>query len=67
MKKVLMLAAMVLGTAAMVNVQAAPAKTVPAKEVKVEKQGKHAKHAKHAKSKVTKAEPAKMGVGKAKK
>ena len=34
MKKVLMLAAMVLGTAAMVNVQAAPVKSVPAKEVK---------------------------------
>lgn len=40
MKKVLMLALLVLGTTAMVNAQTAPAKTTPTKEVKM---GRHKK------------------------
>jgi hypothetical protein len=47
MKKVLMLAAILLGTTVMVNAQTEPAKTAPAKEVK------------HTKKKEKKAEPAK--------
>lgn len=50
MKKVLMLAFLVLGTTAMVNAQTAPAaKVAPAKEVKAEKKA-------IKKAKITKAE-----------
>ncbi len=47
MKKVLMLAAILLGTTVMVNAQTEPAKTAPAKETK------------HTKKTEKKAEPAK--------
>lgn len=50
MKKVFMLAFLVLGTTAMLNAQTAPVKTVPAKEVK------HVKHAKHVKKTTEKEE-----------
>ncbi len=53
MKKVLMLAALFLGTTAMVNAQATPAKAEAKKEVR------HAKHAKkHAEKKAEKMEKA---------
>ena len=59
MKKVFMLAALVLGTTAMVNAQTAPAKTAPAKEVKAEKKAtKKAKAEKKAEV-ATPAAPAK--------
>lgn len=48
MRKVLIMAALFLGTTAMVNAQTTPAKTETPKEVK------HAKHAKHAKKKAEK-------------
>ena len=40
MKKVLLLAALFLGTTAMVNAQTEPAKAAPKKEVKAKKQTK---------------------------
>ena len=64
MKKVFMLAALVLGTTAMVNAQTTPAKAVATKETK------EVKHAKKAKLKAEKtaeaAMPAKAEVAKKK-
>lgn len=63
MKKLFMLAALVLGTTAMVNAQTAPVKTAPMKEVKHAKHRKHRKHAKKEEmgetKKMEKAEDAK--------
>ncbi len=67
MKKVLMLALMVLATSALVNAQTAPEKKTEVKEVKMGKHEKHAKkHTKKETNKVDtkmeetkKAEPAK--------
>ncbi len=59
MKKVLMLAAVLLGTSAMVNAQQTPAKAAPAKEVKATKKAaKKAKQEKKAEAATT-AMPAK--------
>ncbi len=57
MKKVIMLAVLVLGTTAMLNAQTEPAKATPPKELK---HVKHAKHAKKAAEKEEKAETKKM-------
>jgi hypothetical protein len=54
MKKLLMLAAVLLGTTAMVNAQTEPAKTATSKEVKSAKHMKHSKADK--KMEATKAE-----------
>ena len=51
MKKVLLMAALFLGTTAMVNAQTEPAKAAPAKEVKAKK----AKKAKAVKKEMTPA------------
>ncbi|WP_367754760.1 hypothetical protein [Flavobacterium sp. WC2430] len=58
MKKVILLAMLVLGTTAMVNAQTATKSTAPAKEVKI---GKHKKHNKKevAKMEATKTEATK--------
>ncbi len=54
MKKVMMLAMLVLGTTVMVNAQTIPAKTAPVKEVKI---GKHNKaHKKEPKEEAKKTE-----------
>lgn len=59
MKKVLLLAAVILGTSAMVNAQE-PAKAAPAKEVKTVKKNRKAdKKAVAVKTETTKAEAAK--------
>lgn len=57
MKKVMMLAMLVLGTTAMVNAQTSPAKSTPVKEVKMVKHTKATK--KEVKPEVKKAEPIK--------
>jgi hypothetical protein len=65
MKKVMMLALMVLGTSAMVNAQTATEKTSEAKEVKMGKHKKH--HKKVAKVEAKKEEATKMEPSKQKK
>ncbi|MCP2027028.1 hypothetical protein L1276_002172 [Flavobacterium sp. HSC-32F16] len=56
MKKLILLAAAVLGTTAMVSAQTTPAQTAPAKEVKATKH--HHKANKKAKAEAPKAEAA---------
>lgn len=56
MKKVLMLAAILLGTTVMVNAQTEPAKTAPAKETKHTKKKEKKEEAKTAEAAPVKSE-----------